>query len=81
MKEDDISCDSAARQMIHMKCQGFFSLKKYNVLFALNMCISKCRLLKVTHHALATNKHRALDNMNLICMNRRILKMNKFNAF
>ena len=26
----DISCDSSAKQMIHMKCQDLFSLKNYN---------------------------------------------------
>ena len=42
----DISCESSAKQMIHMKCQDLFSLKhKKNPIF-------ECRLLQILLGAL-----------------------------
>ena len=45
----DISCESSAWQMIHMKCQDLFSLKKKKKKKI------ECRLLQILHGTLRFN--------------------------
>ena len=82
-KRLDISCDSAARQIIHVKCRVFFSLKKIQCLIFseyYNKNIAYCSLtFKVTHRALDNrNKHHALDDRSKL---RALDNMNKQRAW